>query len=70
MEKFVLVRLIRAETLDMSIFQFDTDLAFAVFFLNADKTVYGRYGSRSSFGDSERDISLDSLRKLEVSVVG
>ena len=63
MERFVLVRLVRTNSLDLSLFQFDPDLTFAVIFLNADQTIYGRFGSRSDFADSERDISLEGLRK-------
>jgi serine protease Do len=63
MDQFVCVRLVRAETLDLTVFQFDPDLSFAVFLLNADKTVYGRYGSRSDFYEAERDISTEGLAK-------
>lgn len=63
MDQFVCVRLVRAENLDLSIFKFDPDLSFAVFFLGPDMTVYGRYGTRSDFYDAERDISLEGLKK-------
>lgn len=63
MDKFVRVRLVRAETLDLSIFRFDPDLSFVVFFLGPDKTVYGRYGTRSDFYEAEREISLASLKE-------
>ena len=56
------MRLVRANSFDLSLLQFDPDLTFAVFFLNADRTIYGRYGSRSSFSSSERDVSLKSLQ--------
>lgn len=38
---------------DTSIFQFDFDLTWCAFFLNADATIYGRYGSRKDSGDSQ-----------------
>jgi serine protease Do len=63
MSRFVCVRLGRANGLDLSLFQFDRDLTFAVFFLNADGTIYGRFGTRSDYLKSERDISLEGLRK-------
>lgn len=63
MDRFVCVRLARANDLDLSLLQFDRDLTFAVFFLNADRTIYGRFGTRSDFLHSERDISLQGLRK-------
>ncbi len=62
-EQFVTVRLIQGNGLDLSLFQFDYDLTFAVFFLNADKTIYGRYGTRSDTKEADRDISVDSLAK-------
>ena len=63
MDKFVCVRLVQANALDLTQFQFDFDQTFAVFFLNQDKTVYGRYGTRSSHDDTTQDISLEGLRK-------
>ncbi len=63
MEEFICVRLIRTENLDLSVFQFDPDLTFAVFFLNANGAIYGRYGSRSDRLDTEREMSLAGLRK-------
>jgi membrane-associated protease RseP (regulator of RpoE activity) len=63
MEKFVNVRVIQGWGLDLSLFQFDQELTWAVFFMNADKTVYGRYGSRSDHKDTTKDISLDGLKR-------
>jgi predicted metalloprotease with PDZ domain len=48
--------------LDLSLFQVDLDLTFAVFLLNSDRTIYGRFGTRSDLIESERDISLEALR--------
>jgi hypothetical protein len=48
MKQFVCVRIVQANALDLALFQFDFDLTFAAFFMNADKTIYGRYGTRSS----------------------
>src|SRR5262245_50886433 len=33
---------------DLNVFDFDYDLTWAVFFLNADEKVYGRYGGRDA----------------------
>ena len=63
MDEFVRVRLVRAENLDLSIFKFDPDLSFAVFFLGPDKTIYGRYGTRSDFYEAEREVSLEGLKE-------
>ena len=45
LDKFVCVRIINANTLDLSLFQFDYDLSFSTLFFNGDGTIYGRYGS-------------------------
>lgn len=45
LDQFVCVRLINANALDLTLFQFDYDLSFSTLFFNADGTVYGRYGS-------------------------
>lgn len=62
MDQFVCVRLVAANALDLTLFQFDYDLTFAVLFLNADRTVYGRFGSRSDQDDAEKDISIEGFR--------
>ena len=63
MGKFVGVRMVQANGIDLSLFQFDFDLTFAAFFLNTDKTIYGRYGTRSSQKDAVKDMSLASFQK-------
>ena len=45
LEQFVCVRVIDANALDLSLFQFDYDLSFSTMFFNGDGTIYGRYGS-------------------------
>jgi hypothetical protein len=45
LDQFVRVRVINANALDLSRFQFDYDLSFSTIFFNGDGTVYGRYGS-------------------------
>ena len=45
LDQFVCVRVINANALDLSRFQFDYDLSFSVMFFNGNGTVYGRYGS-------------------------
>lgn len=45
LDKFVCVRVINANALDLSLFQVDYDLSFSTLFFNGDGTVYGRYGS-------------------------
>lgn len=62
MERFVRVRIVQGNGLDLSLFQFDTDLSFAAFFLNGDRTVYGRYGTRSDRKHAEKDIAMEGFR--------
>lgn len=45
LDRFVCVRVVNANALDLARFQFDFDLSFTVMFFNGDGTVYGRYGS-------------------------
>jgi hypothetical protein len=45
LDKFVCVRVINANALDLGKFQFDYDLSFSTLIFNADGTLYGRYGS-------------------------
>lgn len=63
LEQFVCVRIVGTNGLDLSLFQFDTDQSFAVFFLNADKTIYGRFGTRSHRTEWVGDVSLKGLAK-------
>jgi len=63
LDRFVCVRIVQANAMDLSLFQFDYDLTFAAFFMNADKTIYGRYGSRSEQKLADKDISMEGLRK-------
>ncbi|MFM7036478.1 MAG: Trx7/PDZ domain-containing (seleno)protein, partial [Planctomycetaceae bacterium] len=61
MEQFVCVRVVSTNGLDLSLFQFDTDQSFAVFMLNADRTIYGRFGTRSHRTEWIGDVSLQGL---------
>ncbi len=63
LEKFVRVRIVSTNGLDLSLFQFDTDQSFAVFLINADGTIYGRYGTRSDQMHWADDVSLEGLAK-------
>ena len=61
LEEFVCVRQVSTNGLDLSLFQYDTDQSFAVFFLNADRTIYGRFGTRSHRTEWIGDVSLPGL---------
>ena len=45
LDQFVCVRIINANALDLSRFQFDYDLSFSAILFNGDGTIYGRFGS-------------------------
>ena len=45
LDQFVCVRIINANALDLSRFQFDYDLSFSALLFNGDGTIYGRFGS-------------------------
>jgi len=66
LEQFVRVRVVQGNALDLSLFQFDTDLTFAAFFLNADRTVYGRFGTRSEQKRADKDITMEGFREAMV----
>lgn len=61
LDEFVCARVVSTNGLDLSLFQYDTDQSFAVFFLNADKTIYGRFGTRSHRTEWFGDVSLKGL---------
>ncbi len=58
---FVCVRLTRIAGADLNLFDFDYDLTWAAFFLNAAGKVHGRYGGRDASGPDARN-SLKGLR--------
>jgi hypothetical protein len=62
LDKFVTVRLVQVYGLDLSLFQTDGDANWSVFFLNADRTIYGRYSSRF-VQNPVNDVSLDGFAK-------
>jgi serine protease Do len=62
LDEFICVRVPQANNMDLTRFQFDFDLSFAVFFMGSDLTIYGRFGTRSERPEID-DISLEGLRK-------
>ena len=55
------MRLVKIAGMDLRRFEFDHDLTWYCFFLNADETIYGRYGGRDAT-DAEARISTKGLR--------
>jgi hypothetical protein len=63
-KQFVCVRLIQTNSLDLSQFQIDFDMSWAAMFMNADGTIYGRYGSRNASGPgSDSLLRVSAFRK-------
>jgi serine protease Do len=52
---------VRIAGADLRLFEFDWDLTWYAFILNADEMIYGRYGGRDAKGPDER-LSLKGLR--------
>ena len=63
LDKYVRVRVVSTNGLDLSLFQFDYDQSFACFLLNADGTIYGRFGTRSHRTNWLGDVSIEGLAK-------
>lgn len=63
MDQFVCVRLVQAHGLDLSFFQFDYDLNWAVVLMNSEKTIYGRYGSKNGEKGNAARVTLEGFRK-------
>ncbi len=55
------MRLLRVSGADLNIFDFDFDLTWVGFFLDANERVYGRYGGRDA-SDAEGRLSLAGLK--------
>ena len=69
MQDFVCVRVVQANAMDLSLFQFDYDMSFATHFLNADRTVYARYGSRrGNEEEADDEMSMEGLRETMAGV--
>ena len=63
MSQFIRLRLTMTNGLDLKTFQYDTDQSFAIFFLNADKVVYGRFGTRSHRSEWVQDVSVEGMAR-------
>jgi hypothetical protein len=66
-DKFVFLRIMRMNGVDLNQFRFDYDLTWMGFFLSADGRVYARYGGRdadSSEGRISRDGLLHAMREV------
>lgn len=62
LDEFVCVRVINANALDLSRFQFDYDLSFSALLFNGDGTLYGRFGSWTHQTNAQ-DRAVDGFRR-------
>ena len=67
-ESFIPVRQVEMKGVDLSQFQFDHDLNWAAMFINADGTVYARYGTQSAAGPDAYN-SIEGLRNTMLRVL-
>jgi hypothetical protein len=68
LDKFVCVRVINANAIDLSLFQFDYDLSFSTLFFNGDGTLYGRFGSWTHQKDQHDKSTAGFKRSLEATL--
>jgi hypothetical protein len=59
-DEFIRLRLVRIQGVDLNLFDFDFDLTWVAFFMNANEKVYGRYGGRDA-SSAESRLSLAGL---------
>ena len=68
LDQFVCARVINANALDLSLFQFDYDLSFSALIFNADRTIYGRFGSWTHQKNQHDKSTAGFKRALEMAL--
>ncbi len=68
LDQFVCARVINANALDLSLFQFDYDLSFSALMFNGDGTVYGRFGSWTHQKNQHEKSTASFKRALEAAL--
>ncbi len=68
LDQFVCARVINANALDLSLFQFDFDLSFSAIVFNGDRTIYGRFGSWTHQKDQHDKSTLGFKRTLQAAL--
>jgi hypothetical protein len=66
MDRYVCVRVVHANGMDLARFQFDYDQSLAAFLMHPDKTIYARFGTRSHHHDETQDMTMEGFRKALV----
>ena len=69
MGKFVCVRIVQAWGLDLSLFQYDMNMSWAAFMMNADRVIYCRYGTRAAQRDDSAITVLGFKKALADALV-
>ncbi len=68
LDKFVCVRIPQANGLNLSRFQYDFDMSFAIAYLHHDGTLLGRFGTRTGRDNEKDDMHLlgfaDSMQRV------
>lgn len=69
LDQYVCLRVINANALDLSRFQFDYDLSLTTMIFNGDGTVYGRFGSWKHQKDAQEKATASFKAVLEAALV-
>ena len=59
--EFILVRLVNMRGVNLNVFDFDYDLTWAAFLMNAEEKIYGRFGGRDP-DSPDRYLTLAGLK--------
>lgn len=63
MERYVCVRVPKANGLDLATYQYDMDQSWAAFLMHADGTILARYGTRTHRTEADGDVTLAGFAK-------
>ncbi len=61
LDQFVCVRIPQANGIDLSLFNYDYDLSFAVLYLHRDGGLLGRFGTRTGRDNEQADMHIDGF---------
>jgi hypothetical protein len=69
LDRFVCVRIPQTNGIDLSLFQYDYDMSFAVMYLHHDGTLLGRFGTRTGRDNEAQDMQLGGFRESMTKVL-
>lgn len=61
LDQFVCVRIPQANGIDLSLFNYDYDMSFAVMYLHRDGSLLGRFGTRTGRDNEQDDMHIDGF---------